>query len=208
MRGKFITLEGTEGVGKTTNLDFIERQLRSHGIDVVRSREPGGTPLGERIRSLLLDPRSAPVDPNAELLLVFAARAQHVRELIMPALARGAWVVCDRFTDATYAYQGGGRGIAAERIARLEQFVHPDLQPDLTIYLDLPVAVGLERIAAAERDRFEREHAEFFERVRAAYLARAQTAPRFRVIAADASLPEVQARIDVVLQQFIAAVQR
>jgi dTMP kinase len=208
MRGRFITFEGTEGVGKTTNLDFVETRLRMRGIDVVRSREPGGTPLGERIRGLLLDPHSASVDPNAELLLIFAARAQHIRDVIAPALARGVWVLCDRFTDATYAYQGGGRGIAAERIANLEQFVHPDLQPDLTIYLDLPVGVGLARIDAAERDRFEREQIEFFERVRAAYLARAQTSPRFRVIAADATLAEVQQRIDVALQRFVDSVQR
>jgi dTMP kinase len=207
VRGKFVTCEGTEGVGKTTNLDFMESRLRARSIDVVRTREPGGTALGERIRELLLEPASAPVDPIAELLLVFAARAQHVREVIEPALERGAWVLCDRFTDATYAYQGGGRGVALEDIACLEELVHPNLQPDLTIYLDLPVATGLARIEAASRDRFEREHAEFFERVRATYFDRARASSRFRIIAADGSLEEVQHRIDVALAQFIDTVR-
>jgi dTMP kinase len=207
MHGRFVTFEGTEGVGKTTNLDFVELRLRARGIDVVRTREPGGTALGERIRGLLLDPAAVPVDPIAELLLVFAARAQHLREVITPALERGAWVLCDRFTDATYAYQGGGRGVAFEDIARLEQLVHPDLQPDLTLYLDLPVAIGLARIEAVSRDRFEREHAEFFERVRATYLDRARASSRFRIIAADGPLEEVQQRIDAVLTQFVEAVR-
>ena len=169
-RGKFITFEGTEGVGKTTNMDFVEQLLKGRGVDLIRTREPGGTPMAERVRAILLDAGSEPIDPDAELLLVFAARAQHLARVICPALASGTWVLCDRFTDATYAYQGGGRGLSIERIGALEVAVQGDLQPDLTIYLDLPVATGLERIAPSDRDRFEREQHQFFERVRRAYL--------------------------------------
>ena len=202
-RGKFITFEGTEGVGKTTNMDFVEAELSARGIALVRTREPGGTPLAERIRALLLDPQPEPVDPEAELLLIFAARAQHLAQVIRPALARGAWVLCDRFTDATYAYQGGGRGLPTARIAALEAEVQGTLQPDLTIYLDLAVATGLARIETHERDRFEREQIEFFERVRGVYLDRARSQQRFRVIDASRPLPAVQADIRLVLQQFV-----
>jgi len=202
-RSKFITLEGTEGVGKTTNMDYVEGLLRSRGIVFVRTREPGGTPLAERVRAILLDAQSEPIDPEAELLLVFAARAQHLARVIRPALAAGSWVLCDRFTDATYAYQGGGRGLSRERIAALEAQVQGTLQPDLTIYLDLPVATGLARIDEALRDRFEREQQSFFERVRQVYLERARAYPRFCIVDAARPLDAVQHDIAVVLERFI-----
>ena len=204
-RGRFVTLEGTEGVGKTTNMDCITRELERRNIAFVRTREPGGTPVGERIRTILLDPASEPIDPEAELLLVFAARAQHIATVIKPALDAGTWVLCDRFTDATYAYQGGGRGLSRDRIASLEQAVHGALQPDLTIFLDLPVEQGLARIDAAQRDRFELEQRAFFERVRAAYLERARALPRFRIIDASRGLDAVQRDIVAVLNGFIEA---
>jgi dTMP kinase len=203
MRGRFITFEGTEGVGKTTNMAFAAAELAARGIAFVRTREPGGTPVAERVRAILLDPHSEPIDPEAELLLVFAARAQHIARVIRPALDAGTWVLCDRFTDATYAYQGGGRGLSVARIAALEQDVQGTLQPDLTIYLDLPIASGLARIDASERDRFEREQLEFFERVRRVYLARAKAQPRFRTIDAGRPLDQVQRSIAEVLRQFI-----
>ncbi len=204
MRGKFITVEGVEGVGKSTNMAFIARFLRERGMDVVETREPGGTPTGEAIRELLLDARRTDIHTDTELLLMFAARAQHLAELIRPALERGQWVLCDRFTDATYAYQGGGRGVPAARIAVLEDWVQGELRPDLTILLDLPVGDGLKRAAGrSEPDRFEQEQRAFFERVRAAYLARAEAAPqRYRVIDASPQLTEVQARLRAVLEDF------
>ncbi len=204
--GRFITVEGTEGVGKTSNLDFIERLLREAGKDVVRTREPGGTELGETLRAILLDAGQDGITDDAELLLMFAARAQHLAEVIRPALDAGKWVLCDRFTDATYAYQGGGRGIPASRIAVLEQWVQGDLRPDLTLLLDLPVAAGLARAGErSEPDRFEREQAAFFERVRQAYLERARREPeRFRIIDASPELPAVQAQIRQVLEDFLA----
>jgi len=205
-RGRFITVEGTEGVGKTSNLDFIERLLRDAGKAVVRTREPGGTALGERLRAILLDAGEDGIDDDAELLLMFAARAQHLAEVIRPALNAGKWVLCDRFTDATYAYQGGGRGVPASRIAVIEQWVQGDLRPDLTLLLDLPVERGLAR--AGERsspNRFEQEQAAFFERVRRAYLERARQEPqRFRIIDASPPLPEVQAQIRQVLEAYLA----
>ena len=204
MRGKFITVEGVEGVGKSTNMAFIAGFLRERGMDVVETREPGGTPTGEAIRELLLDARRTDIHTDTELLLMFAARAQHLAELIRPALERGQWVLCDRFTDATYAYQGGGRGVPAARIAVLEDWVQGELRPDLTILLDLPVGDGLQRAAGrSEPDRFEQEQQAFFERVRAAYLARAESAPqRYRVIDASPELAEVQARLRAVLEDF------
>ncbi|WP_404413412.1 dTMP kinase [Vreelandella aquamarina] len=208
-RGRFITLEGGEGVGKSTNLQWVVEWLKQQGLTVISSREPGGTPRAEAIRELLLDP--APVEPlssDAELLLMFAARAQHLNEKILPALKQGAWVVCDRFTDATYAYQGGGRGINVERIATLERFVQHDLQPDLTLLLDMPAEAGAQRVASrlsqsgGERDRFEREQQAFFSAVRDAYLQRAHQAPqRFAVIDAEQSLEAVQASIECVLAE-------
>lgn len=193
-RGLFITMEGGEGVGKTTNIQFVAEQLRSRGITFVQTREPGGTPLAEDIRQMLLSPRTEKVAPAAELLLVFAARAQHLAEVIEPALQRGEWVLCDRFTDATYAYQGGGRQLSQTMISQLEQLVHGHLQPDLTLLLDVSVDIGLARASQrGELDRFEQEKQEFFQRVRQAYLDRAKLAPqRFCVIDASQSLDAVQ----------------
>lgn len=202
-RGKFITFEGTEGVGKTTNMDFVAQTLAARGIKLIRTREPGGTPMAERVRAILLDPQSEAIDPEAELLLVFAARAQHLARVIRPALESGSWVLCDRFTDATYAYQGGGRGLPIARIAALEREVQGTLQPDLTIYLDLPIATGLARIDEAQRDRFEREQLAFFERVRHAYLDRAKQHPRFSTVDAGRPLAEVQQSIAAVLSRFM-----
>ena len=198
MSGLFITLEGPEGAGKSTNREYLAQRLRDHGVEVVLSREPGGTPLAERIRELLLTPSDELMHSDTELLLVFAARAQHLAEVIRPALARGAVVLCDRFTDATYAYQGGGRSLSEARIAELERFVQGNLRPDLTLVFDLPVEVGLARAAARGRlDRFEQEGQGFFEAVRQAYLQRAAGASqRYRVLNAAQSLEQVQRDID------------
>lgn len=205
-RGLFITLEGVEGVGKSTNMIFIANYLRNAGIPLVTSREPGGTPLAESVRTLLLDDHSEPVDPMAELLLMFAARAQHLNTKILPALGAGQWVLCDRFTDATFAYQGGGRGLPLGVIAKLEHMVQKQWQPDLTIYLDLDVSIGLERARnRGQLDRFEREDVEFFENVRAAYWDRVHAQPdRFAVIDAAASLEDVQAQIASALDECLA----
>lgn len=201
MQGKFITVEGIEGVGKTTNINFIRQQLEAAGRDVVLTREPGGTPLGEAIRGLLLNPEYTGMDSTCELQLMFAARAEHLAKVVWPALEKGQWVLCDRFTDATYAYQGGGRGIDIGVIARLEQLVQGDFRPDLTLLLDVPVAVGLAR--ASKRgtlDRFEQEKVEFFERVRNAYLDMAQRSPdRYRVVDASLPLDDVQKQIAAML---------
>ena len=202
-RGKFITLEGSEGVGKTTNLEFICRYLEAAGIDSVQTREPGGTPLAEELRQMLLAVRDEAMSVQTELLMLFAARSQHIQQIIEPQLAADRWVICDRFTDATYAYQGGGRGVDEKQIAVLEALVHGDLQPDLTLYLDLAPEIAAERIANRERDRFEREHRAFFERVRASYLDRANRYPRFEVIDASATLEEVQSCIGEVLGRLI-----
>jgi len=205
MRGRFITLEGSEGSGKSTNLAYIHQKLHQSGIDVVLTREPGGTPLGEQIRELLLDHRQQAMASDTELLLMFAARSQHLNELILPALEQGKWVLCDRFTDATYAYQGAGRGISEERIATLEQWVQGELRPDLTFFLDLPVDQGLAR--AGERstpDRFEREKIDFFERVRQGYLSQAVREPqRYRVVDASVALEQVQAQLDTILADYL-----
>lgn len=201
MSGFFITLEGPEGAGKSTNRDYLAQRLREHGLDVVLTREPGGTPLAERIRELLLAPSDESMAADTELLLVFAARAQHLAEVIRPALARGAVVLCDRFTDATYAYQGGGRGLSVARIAALEAFVQGDLRPGLTLVFDLPVEIGLARAAARGRlDRFEQEGLAFFEAVRQAYLERAGREPqRYRLLDAAQTLDAVQRAIDELL---------
>lgn len=203
MTGLFITLEGPEGAGKSTNRDYLAQCLRDRGLNVVLTREPGGTPLAERIRDLLLTPADEPMSSDTELLLVFAARAQHLAQVIRPALARGAIVLCDRFTDATYAYQGGGRGQSVQRIEQLEYFVQGDMRPDLTLIFDLPVEVGLSRAAARGRlDRFEQEGLEFFEAVRSAYLDRARQAPqRYRVIDAGQPLSAVQQDLDALLPE-------
>jgi dTMP kinase len=194
MQGRFITLEGIEGVGKSTNLDYVSHLLRDAGYDVVITREPGGTELAEQIRELVLMHSEERVPPAAELLLMFAARAVHLENKILPALAEGRWVVCDRFTDATYAYQGGGRGADKTFIARLEQDIQGDLRPDLTLLLDADPAVGLKRARErGEADRFETERNDFFVKVREAYLERARAEPhRIKVIDAAASLDDVQ----------------
>jgi dTMP kinase len=205
MRGQFITVEGSEGVGKSSNLAFIEDYLRNAGIDIVRTREPGGTSLGESVRELLLDARQMHMCDDMELLLMFAARAQHLDEVIQPALEEGKWVLCDRFTDATYAYQGGGRGVPMERIEKLEDWVQGELRPDHTLLLDMPVADGLQRAGArSEPDRFEQEQHAFFERVRETYLARAKQEPdRIHVIDASPALDVVQSHIAEVLQTIL-----
>ena len=194
----FITVEGTEGVGKSTNLALVQETLTQHGIEVVQTREPGGTDLSEKIRDLLLDHRNTAMVDDTELLLMFAARAQHLAEVIRPALARGAWVLCDRFTDSTYAYQGGGRGIPFERIAQLEQWVQGELRPDITLLLDAPVEVGLARAAGRNQgaDRFEREKQAFFEKLRTTFLTMAEQHPqRYRVIDAAQPLENVRAQV-------------
>ena len=205
MRGKFITIEGGEGVGKTTNINFIQELLSQAQVDFISTREPGGTPFAEKIRDLLLDAKQTRISDDTELLMMFAARAQHLAELILPALDKGQWVICDRFTDATYAYQGGGRGIDNDRIKVLEDWVQGDLRPDLTLLLDVPVEVGMKR--ASERsapDRFEQEQNEFFQRVRTAYLQRAEAEPqRYRVIDASLALDAVQRQIRAVLEEVV-----
>jgi dTMP kinase len=201
IRGKFITLEGGEGVGKTTNITFIKDYLQQHNINVVVTREPGGTVLAEKIRHLLLDKDSELISEQAELLLIFAARAQHIKHVIEPALTRGAWVLCDRFTDATYAYQGGGRNMRISTIEWLENLVQGNLRPDLTLLLDAPVEIGIERARKrAAFDRFESEKASFFEHVRRAYLLQAELYPeRIKVIKANQPLSDVQrAIVDVI----------
>ena len=196
-RGLFITVEGGEGVGKSTNIAVIRDWLHERGIPYRCTREPGGTPLAEDIRRLLLEPREETMAPMTELLLVFAARAQHIEGVIRPAIETGEWVVCDRFTDATYAYQGGGRGLPEPWIARLEELVQQELRPDLTLLLDTPVDVGMTR--AGERgalDRFEREQIAFFERIRDVYLERATREPdRFRIVDAHRPLEAIAEEI-------------
>ena len=204
MRGKFITIEGTEGVGKTTNIQFIQNWLESKQLAYLCTREPGGTPLAEQIRELLLAPREELVCDTAELLLMFAGRAQHLNQVIEPALTEGAWVLCDRFTDATYAYQGAGRGMGTSLIAELELIVQGSLRPDLTLILDIPVELGLKR--ASERsdpDRFEQEKTEFFDLVRNGYLdiARKHT-DRCVVIDASQPLELVQREFTIALEAF------
>lgn len=192
--GYFITVEGIEGVGKSTHLALIERHLRDAGCEVVMTREPGGTALGEAIRGLLLGHQFDGMASDTELMLMFAARAEHLDKVIIPAVKRGAWVVSDRFTDATYAYQGGGRGLDAARIAALESFVQGDVRPDATLLLDAPVELALGRAAQrGAQDRFEKEQANFFSRVRQVYLDRARREPaRFRIIDAAPALTEVE----------------
>lgn len=205
-KGRFITLEGGEGVGKTTNLLFLDQLLTAQGISVVKTREPGGTVLAEKIRQLLLETHDEAVDSMTELLMMFAARAQHIRHVIKPALVQGDWVLCDRFTDATYAYQGGGRGMAMDKIAWLERAVQGDLKPDLTLLLDAPVQIGMVRAKGrGELDRFEQERYDFFKKVRQAYLNLAQQQPeRFAVIDASQPLDEVQRAIKYRIESLIA----
>ena len=204
-KGYFITLEGIEGVGKTTNMEFVHQQLLDAGKDVVLTREPGGTSLGEDVRNLLLGHKHDGMSSETELLLMFAARAEHLSKVIAPAVKNGKYVLCDRFTDATFAYQGGGRGIPDTRIKELEQWVQGDMRPDMTLLLDLPVEVGLERAGKrSAADRFEKEDMVFFERVRERYLQLADEFPqRFRVIDASKPLDEVQQQIKDALQEIL-----
>lgn len=204
-RGRFITLEGGEGVGKSTNLGFVSALLETAGLDVQLTREPGGTPLAERVRQLIVDPSGEQVPPIAELLLIFAARSLHLEGLIRPALAAGRWVLCDRFTDASYAYQGRARGLGDETVAWLETRVQGELRPDLTLLLDADPAVGLARAGArGAADRFEQERVEFFTRVREGYLARAAAEPaRFRIVDASRPLDDVQQQLRNHIQEFL-----
>ena len=199
MTARFITFEGIDGAGKSTHIETVATHMRERGTPVVLTREPGGTPLAERLREILL---YAPMDALTEALLVFAARRDHVAQVIAPALARGDTVLCDRFTDATFAYQGGGRGFDLQVLATLETWVHADVQPDLTLWFDLPIEMAAERRAAARApDRFEQQDAAFFERVRSGYAARAQALPQ-RVVRVDASLEQaaVTRRIEAILE--------
>ncbi len=203
--GCFITVEGGEGAGKTTQIGFIRDDLQRRGLPVIVTREPGGTALGEEIRTLLLSHRDDGMALATETLLMFAARAEHLERVIRPALAAGHWVLCDRFTDATYAYQGGGRGIPPAQIAILEQWVQNDLRPDLTLLLDVPVEIGLQRARQrSAADRFEREDQTFFERVRTAYLQRARQYPdRYRIVDAHYPLEQVRAGIEQTLGEWL-----
>lgn len=195
LRGKFITFEGLDGAGKSTHIQAVVELLERKGKVVVSTREPGGTPLGETLRGIVLN---EPMDLETETLLMFAGRREHVAKLIEPALSRGDWVVCDRFTDATYAYQGGGRGVDRDRILVLEDWVHGRLQPDLTILFDVPLAVAQARMAGSRQlDRFEREQADFHERVRQSYLERARANPaRIRVVDAAQSIDDIRAMVE------------
>ncbi len=206
-RGLFITLEGGEGAGKSTNLVFIRQWLLHEGHEVVVTREPGGTELGERVRDILLHSKQLHITPESEMLLMFAARSEHITKVIRPALTAGKVVLCDRFTDATYAYQGGGRGVAPERIATMENWVQGDLRPDLTLLFDVPVEAGRERAGQrGEPDRFEREGNDFFTQVRQTYLERAGREPaRIRVIDASQRIDMVERQIAAVLQELVHA---
>ena len=201
MAGKFITLEGGEGAGKSTCMEHVEARLREAGLDLAVTREPGGTRIGEKIRELLLDRGNFDILDDTELLLMFAARSQHINELIRPAIEAGTWVLCDRFTDATYAYQGGGRDIDKSRIRELEEWVQQGLKPDLTLLLDLPVHVGLERATQRSKpDRFESENISFMENMREAYLEIARADPgRVKIIDSSRPLEEVLEQIDSVI---------
>ncbi|MCN4144157.1 MAG: dTMP kinase [Thiohalomonas sp.] len=202
-KGKFITIEGSEGSGKSTNINFIQDFLKQKNIPFILTREPGGTPIAEKIRNLLLDKANTSLCDDAELLLMFAARAQHLNELIIPALESGKWVISDRFTDASYAYQGGGRGLSWQKIAQLEQWVQGDLRPDATILLDIPVDKGMERVRErGETDRFEQEQLSFFKRIRDAYLKLARENPeRFYIIDTLPAIAEVHQQLHRVIEQ-------
>lgn len=198
MTGKFITLEGVDGAGKSTHIPAIAEMLRARGKEILLTREPGGTPLGEKLRELLLHEN---MHPETESLLMFAARREHLDQVIRPALERGVYVISDRFTDASFAYQCGGRGVSTAKVGQLEQWVQGDFQPDLTLLFDLPVAVSTLRLAGARNpDRFEQEGEDFFNRIRNAYLARAEQFPqRFRVIDSGKTIPEIQAELQAML---------
>ena len=203
VRGKFITVEGSEGVGKSTNVDFLASAIKDHGYEVICTREPGGTPIAERIRQILLEHGEEPLPDIAELLLFFASRSLHISNKIRPALEAGKWVICDRFTDASRAYQGAGRGLDMQRINLLADWVQDDLQPDMTLLLDAPAEIGMQRAQQrGETDRLESEQISFYERVRAGYLALAEANPgRYRVVDAARPLQQVQVSIGEVLEQ-------
>lgn len=206
MTAKFISIEGIEGAGKSTQLAFIQKFLSDNDKVITVTREPGGTDLGEQIRSLLLTPTAIPMAVDTELLLMFAARAEHVHQLIKPALEQGNWVLSDRFTDATFAYQGGGRGINQTRIKDIANWTLNGLQPDLTLLFDLPVEIGQQRVLSRNQgvDRFEQEKVDFFEKIRACYLQRAKDDPeRIKVIDASQSIVQIQVQLTTILQSII-----
>lgn len=198
-KGKFITFEGVDGAGKSTHLNWFAEILRQRGLEVLMTREPGGTPLGERLREILL---SQPMHAETEAMLMFAARLEHIEQVIRPALQRGIWVVSDRFSDASFAYQGGGRGVSVNKLEQLESWVHEDLQPDLTLLFDIPIEVARQRLSNnASLDRFEQEKGEFFEKVRQAYLARCRKHPqRFALIDAAQTPEAVKAELRKIIQ--------
>jgi dTMP kinase len=207
MQGRFITFEGIEGVGKSTQLVRAAAHLRAAGIEVVTTREPGGTPLAEKLRQLVLEPQGEAIDGVTELLIMFAARSLHLANLVEPALARGAWVLCDRFTDATEAYQGGGRGVPVDHVHALERIAQRGRRPDLTLLLDAPVQVAMTRMSVrgTQNDRFESEHTEFFERVRAAYLSILAREPdRVRRVDAEGRLEEVTGAVTAELDRLLS----
>lgn len=208
MNGKFISIEGIEGAGKSTQLAFIENYLKQQGITVVVTREPGGTALGEQVRELLLSPRKEGMAADTELLLMFAARAEHLEQVIKPAIQRGDWVISDRFVDATFAYQGGGRGISTQRIKQISDWTLRDLQTDVTFLFDLPVELGQQRVISrkGDIDRFEQEKADFFQKIRDCYLQRSQQEPnRIRVIDASKSINEIEIQLSTILDKMISA---
>ena len=208
MNGKFISIEGIEGAGKSTQLTFIESYLKQQGINVIVTREPGGTELGEQIRELLLSPRDDGMAVDTELLLMFAARAEHVEQVIKPAIQRGDWVISDRFVDATFAYQGGGRGISTERIKQISDWTLRDLQTDVTFLFDLPVELGQQRVISrkGDIDRFEQEKADFFQKIRDCYLQRSQQEPsRIKVIDASKSIIDIEMQLSSILDQLNSA---
>ncbi|MEM1402333.1 MAG: dTMP kinase [Pseudomonadota bacterium] len=204
-RGLFITLEGSEGAGKSSAMEYLTAALQAASVDLLPTREPGGTKLGERLREILLNTYDVPITPMSELLMIFAARAQHVEQVIRPALLEGHWVLCDRFTDASYAYQGGGRSLGEGPVRALEDLVQGSLRPDVTILLDVPVEVGLERARGrGELDRFEQEDLAFFERVRQSYLSHARRGTgRYRVIDASRDIDEVQAQLKALINELV-----
>ena len=204
-RGKFITLEGMDGAGKSTHTPNIIALLKAHDIEVVSTREPGGTKLGESLRALLLHDA---MHPETETLLMFAARREHIANVIEPALKRGAYVLSDRFTDATYAYQCGAKGVASDKVKQLEAWVQGDLQPDATLLFDVPVGISMTRLASArEPDKFEREDAKFFEKLRQAYLTRAKENPaRFHVINANQALEKVKSEVNKILEEIVSTI--
>jgi dTMP kinase len=203
--GFFITFEGVEGAGKTTNIDYIAEKIKASGQEILLTREPGGTTLGEAIRELLISKQLPEMHHDTELLLMFAARAEHVQKVIIPALNEGKWVLCDRFTDASYAYQGAGRGIDTNKIQQLESLVQGDLRPDMTFLFDLEAEIGLSRAQSrGETDRFEQQHIDFFNRVRNQYLAMAESeSSRYTIINAQFELAVVQQQIDEILKQLL-----